>query len=591
MRFTVLSAAAIVGASGAALSADPMHFTNVTSTNVVQTIAETTTNEKAIDLGDFDNDGDLDVLIGIALSDFGAKVNKLYRNDNGVLNEITGSITGSAAFITPKVTRVAFLRDYDGDGWLDIYVINDSNSHADQLFMNQHPGGVFTGYQEVFGLPNNGILGASCSGVSADFNLDGDYDVYLGNYPNNSADRMIFNNGAAAFTDVTAGNVPIPGGYVVDVAAGDFNGDSKVDMVITNDGSSGAYVIYNNINNAGSGDGDYAYPNSTTQIGNSPVENAFEPGDFNGDGRLDLYWANSNSANLDRILLNTGNDATGRAVWSFLPTSVLPPSVTNFGNRKVTVGDLNKDGRVDVLVMKEGGGNTRPTILRNTSVNGEVSFVEWTEASAFPSGTTFGGWHSAFHDFNGDGDQDILIGAFVNDHLFENVSAPTFSAANLTNGVVPGVFNGSATVVTSAPGATNTFVIQGVTAGSFISAVATSTSGSDVAIEVLSGATTLGTSDRGGAGVEEALQVNGLPAGAITVRVDTGVVADFNGDSVVNGADLASMLSGWGPVNGKTANLDLTGDGVVNGADLATLLSNWGASSGGDFTLELLARN
>ena len=49
--------------------------------------------------------------------------------------------------------------------------------------------------------------------------------------------------------------------------------------------------------------------------------------------------------------------------------------------------------------------------------------------------------------------------------------------------------------------------------------------------------------------------------------------ADLNGDGVVNGADLATLLTQWG-TNGPA---DLNNDGVVNGADLATLLTNWGA--------------
>lgn len=580
-------AAVLVLTAGTATSADSIHFVNVTASRVVQTVAETTNNEKAIDIGDFDNDGDLDVVIGVALGDFGARRNKLYRNDGGVLTEITA--TAIPGFMDPKVSRVAFLRDYDGDGWLDIYVINDSNSHADRLFINQHPGGVFTGYQEVFGLPSNGLLGASCSGVSADFDMDGDFDVYLGNYPNNSADRMIFNNGNATFTDVTNGNVPIPGAYVVDVATGDFNGDGKIDMVVTNDGFQGAYIIYNNINGAGSGDGDFAYPNSTTQLGVSTVENAFEPGDFNGDGRLDLYWGNA-SGNQDRILINTGNDSTGRATWSTLPTSTLPPSVVNFASRKITAADPNKDGRVDLFVMKEGGSNLRPTLLRNTSVNGETSFVDWTEASAFPNGTIHGGWHAMFADFNGDGNDEIILGAFNNDFLFEQAPAPTFNAADLANGVVPGVFNGSATVVEATGADGDTFLIQNVSgANAFLSAIVRGGASVDLKLEVLQGANVLGVSDRGGAGVEEAIQVNNLPAGTITVRVSGPNVADLNNDTVVDGADLAALLSVWGS-NGANGG-DFNGDNVVNGLDLATMLANWGAADLGDFTLELLARN
>lgn len=51
---------------------------------------------------------------------------------------------------------------------------------------------------------------------------------------------------------------------------------------------------------------------------------------------------------------------------------------------------------------------------------------------------------------------------------------------------------------------------------------------------------------------------------------------DLNADGVVNGADLATLLSVWG-TDGQAAGADLNDDGVVNGADLAALLANWGA--------------
>ncbi len=49
--------------------------------------------------------------------------------------------------------------------------------------------------------------------------------------------------------------------------------------------------------------------------------------------------------------------------------------------------------------------------------------------------------------------------------------------------------------------------------------------------------------------------------------------ADFNGDGIVDGSDLATLLSNWGSGAGVA---DLTGDDVVDGADLASLLSTWG---------------
>lgn len=49
--------------------------------------------------------------------------------------------------------------------------------------------------------------------------------------------------------------------------------------------------------------------------------------------------------------------------------------------------------------------------------------------------------------------------------------------------------------------------------------------------------------------------------------------ADIDGDGLVSGSDLASLLGGW---NSTDPKLDLNGDGTVNGADLAVLLGSWG---------------
>ncbi|MEY3021568.1 MAG: Dockerin type domain [Planctomycetota bacterium] len=52
--------------------------------------------------------------------------------------------------------------------------------------------------------------------------------------------------------------------------------------------------------------------------------------------------------------------------------------------------------------------------------------------------------------------------------------------------------------------------------------------------------------------------------------------ADLNCDGIVDGADLAALLGGWG----GSGTGDIDGDGNVNGADLAALLGAWGACQG-----------
>jgi hypothetical protein len=50
--------------------------------------------------------------------------------------------------------------------------------------------------------------------------------------------------------------------------------------------------------------------------------------------------------------------------------------------------------------------------------------------------------------------------------------------------------------------------------------------------------------------------------------------ADFNGDGVVNGADLTLLLNAWATLSDT---IDLDGNGVIDGADLTILLSEWGS--------------
>ena len=124
-----------------------MNFRNVTSTNVVQTTGEQALNEKHVEIGDFDEDGDLDAVIAVAYHDFGDRRNKLYENVDGVMTEITASGVIPGFNIT-KVSRSAFFRDFTMDGHLDIWIINDQNSHNDQFFRSVWSGGSFVSFVE-----------------------------------------------------------------------------------------------------------------------------------------------------------------------------------------------------------------------------------------------------------------------------------------------------------------------------------------------------------------------------------------------------------------------------------------------------------
>ena len=173
-----------------------LNFDNITATNVDQNVAESGSNEKFIDFGDYDADGDVDVVMAVALGAFGQRRNKLYRNDNGVLFEVSGTSVISG-FGPTDVSRVALFADYDHDGYLDIIVVNDSNAGTGS---NDAPGKTkyFRNNGNGSFINESGRLdnqtGAACSGSIADFDNNGYMDLYMCNYPFTSQDSIGLNN-------------------------------------------------------------------------------------------------------------------------------------------------------------------------------------------------------------------------------------------------------------------------------------------------------------------------------------------------------------------------------------------------------------
>lgn len=575
-----------------------MNFRNVTGTNVVQTTAETANNEKHVEIGDFDEDGDLDAVIAVAYGDFGNKRNKLYENIDGVMTEITASGVIPGFNIT-KVSRSAFFRDFTMDGHLDIWIINDQNSHNDQLFRSVWSGGSFVSFvEENNRIPSGGNTGAACSGWSADFNQDGSPDVYCGNYPNTSQDRLYFNTGVGFFNDVTNTHVVSSFDYVVDVNGADLNGDGKLDLLVSEHGGSPNRIYYNDLNGAGSEVGDFRYTGSQQTLANPTTnENSMDTADFDNDCDQDIYWSNHTGTGGDRILINTGNDASNKA--TFITLNILPPSVMNSVSRKVDVADFNGDGRIDAFVARETGAG-RPTILRNVTVANHMQFIDWTPASAFPVGNTHTGWQAALFDSDGDGDDDIFLGGWVGEHLFENIGI-TGSAEGKLGGILPPLYNTSPIAVVGSveAGASDEFVTsENINSSSFISVVLNGPDDYELQVVRTSDNLVLGTSDRGGAGVEEALQVTITATGTYRIVVN-GIAAgcnspfDLNDDCTVNTVDLLALFASWGPSEAcNPGPPDFNEDGIVNTVDLLMLFANWGpvSTDAGDYVLEILAR-
>ena len=134
-------------------------------------------------------DGDLDIYVSYS----GGGANKLYRNEGDATFVDTASSAGVGdAGINGYGVAWA---DYDGDGDLDLYVVNGV---ANVLYRNDG-GGIFVDTTSSAGVGDDG----DGSGAAwADYDGDGDLDMYVVNY--DGANVLYRNEGDGTFVDVTS---------------------------------------------------------------------------------------------------------------------------------------------------------------------------------------------------------------------------------------------------------------------------------------------------------------------------------------------------------------------------------------------------
>jgi hypothetical protein len=189
---------------------------------------------------------------------------------------------------------------------------------------------------------------------------------------------------------LSAVNYPV-GVTPVAVVTGDFNGDGKLDIAVANTDSNTVSILL------GKGDGTFQ-PALNIATGYRPQSLAV--GDLNGDGKLDIVTANANDVS---VLLGNG-DGTFQPARTFGIGSA-PQSVA--------VGDLNGDGKLDLAVTSNisypGGYYYAGVTVGRVNVllgNGDGTFM--------PASTTtgVGGTSIALADFNGDGKLDVVASGY-----------------------------------------------------------------------------------------------------------------------------------------------------------------------------------
>jgi hypothetical protein len=227
----------------------------------------------SVALGDFDNDGKLDILLtGTTNGSASGAISQIWRNlGNGVFTNIQAGLPG-------VYDGSVALADFDKDGRLDILLAGWTGSeYISQIWRNLGNG--------VFSNINAGLPGVFLSSVAwGDYDNDGYPDILLSGWSSEGIPltQVWCNLGNGTFTNIQAG---LPGIHTGGSAAwGDFDNDGKLDILVTgstNGAAAGAIAqIWRNL-----GNGRFALVNSGLPgVWYSSV--AF--GDFDHDGALDI---------------------------------------------------------------------------------------------------------------------------------------------------------------------------------------------------------------------------------------------------------------------------------------------------------------
>ncbi|MFA4907850.1 MAG: FG-GAP-like repeat-containing protein [archaeon] len=351
--------------------------------------------------GDYDNDGDLDILLtGDSVS---GRVSKIYRNNgDNTFSEQTGiSLTGVYA------SSVAW-GDYDNDGDLDILLTGDSVSgRVSKIYCNNGD----NSFTEQTGISITGVYRSSVAW--GDYDNDGDLDILLTGVDNNSnfVSKIYSNNCDISFMEQIG--ISLPGVYRSSAAWGDYDNDGDLDILLT--GSCGGPYVSKIYRNNGNNSFTEQTGISMTGVGVSSVA----WGDYDNDGDLDiLLTGDSETGRVSKIYRNNGDNTFSEQ------TGI---SLTGVNNSSVAWGDYDNDGDLDILLTGYNySSNPISKIYRN---NGDNSFAEQTGISLT------GVDHSsvAWGDYDNDGDLDILLTGYNGNDRISKI----YSNNNLTPNSVP----------------------------------------------------------------------------------------------------------------------------------------------------------
>ena len=312
-------------------------------------------NPSAVIVTDLNADCKLDILTsGFGSNNLSALINTGVNGSN--------TVSFAAPILSAAGNGIKGIANYemDGDQTLSVVAANSGSNNIS----------LFTNNQGAFTQVNTFAVGTSPVALAVgDVNKDGGLDVVVVNSGSNNISVLLKSDDPGCFFDRQ--EIYDVGVNPSSIALGDFNGDSNLDVVVTNQGSNTISLLF------GNGDGTFKCQ-TTLSVGKSPASVAI--GDLNGDAFPDFVVANSGSDNIS-IFLGNGNG-------TFAPQINYN---SQYGPAYVKLANVNGPCAymADILIADLTSNDVR--ILLNTQTSGSSSGGSTTTPISVPGSGGSGG--------------------------------------------------------------------------------------------------------------------------------------------------------------------------------------------------------
>jgi len=351
--------------------------------------------------GDYDNDGDLDILL-VGFDSGNYSHAKIYRNNGNDLFEEQTSIS-----LTSVGLGSVSWSDYDNDGDLDILLTGNSGTlinynTVSKIYKNNGD----NSFSEQLDILLPGVFMSSIAWT--DFDKDGDLDFILaGNTQNGEVISKIYLNIDNNFNE---SSIILKGGQNITIA--DYNNDLYPDILITGKDINGIKhsTLYKNNSNP------YTVGfTEQTDISFTALSNcSADWGDYDNDGDLDIVLNGDVSKVINsiyfisKIYKNNGDN-------SFTEQTDIILIGARYGS--VDWGDYDNDGDLDLLLTGAYGTGYISKIYKNNGNSENYGFTEQTDIiieGVYSSSSAWG-------DYDNDGDLDILITGYGDNHEISKI--------------------------------------------------------------------------------------------------------------------------------------------------------------------------